>query len=39
MADLLTLEVDRVSVALKTSGVTLTIALDVLNVFRQDMAY
>ena len=32
-------EADRTFVALKISGVSQTIALDTLNVFRQDRAY
>ena len=38
-SSLLTVETDRIYVALNTSGVTRTIALDILNVFRQDRAY
>ena len=38
-ANLLMVEVDKVSVALGASGVTRTIAVDVLNVFRQDRVY
>ena len=36
--NLLKVEADRISVALNTFGVSGTIALDILNVFRQDRA-
>ena len=38
-ANRLGIKTDRISVALKTSSATWTIALDVLNVFWQDKAY